>query len=199
MVCKQVRERTGGMSMAFHPWGERTAVWGMMPSICCIWKHETRTVGIECWLSASWQLSSPRQTEESPPSTICWLLEIVSWTEECRGQMRVMPGSAMPTAGFRSLLHHMWLSSTASWYAYCKYLLYYFSIAIFYFSSILIYLFFILNASFLLVCSPCAHSHCHISLLPSHSAASFTFPSVPFHLYMSFTHMPSLLAHLSHL
>ncbi len=107
--------------MASHPRGERTAVWGTMPSICCSWKQETRTVGTGCWMSASGQLCRPRQTVESPPSTICWLSEIVSWTEECRGQKRMTPSSAMPTAGFRSLLHQLWLSSTASWYAYCKY------------------------------------------------------------------------------
>jgi len=48
------------------PRGERTAVRGMMPSICCSWKQETRTVGIGCWVSASCQLSRPRQTGEEP-------------------------------------------------------------------------------------------------------------------------------------
>lgn len=107
--------------MSSHPRGERTAVRGWMPSIFCIWKQETRTVGTGCWVSASWQLSRPRQTEESPPSTICWLSEIVSRTEECRGQRRRTASSAMPTAGFRSLLHQLWFSATASRSAYRKY------------------------------------------------------------------------------
>lgn len=108
------------MSMAFHPIGKRMAMWRMMPSICCIWKQETRTVGIGYWVPARWQLSRPTQTEESPPSKICWLSEIVSQTEECKEHRRRMPSFATPAAVLMGLLRQVWLSAASVNMNKCK-------------------------------------------------------------------------------
>lgn len=95
IVCKKAQKKTrkpvwfAVLQESGHQCG------GTMPSVCCSWKLETRTVGIGRWVCASWQLSRPRQMEESPSLRIFWLSEIVSWKEEFRGHSGKVPSLAI--------------------------------------------------------------------------------------------------------